>query len=167
MTVETISLQNDGGIPNNDRFPLLLYRGAFGTPVDPAGVESHLSANRWFNSWRDGVFPYHHYHATVHEILVCYGGTATVQFGGASGPELDFAEGDAVLIPAGVGHKRVSAGAGFAVIGAYLDGASWDLRRPETDDVEEAAALVEKCGKPPVDPILGKEGGLLDKWPEE
>ncbi len=166
MTIETISLQDDGEVPNTDRFPLLLYRGAFRAPVDPSGVEKHLSANRWFNSWRDGVFSYHHYHATVHEVLVCYRGRATVQCGGASGPEVALSEGDAVLIPAGVGHKRLSAGDRFAVIGAYLDGAYWDLRRPETADIDEARNLVSQCSRPPVDPIVGKAGGLLETWPE-
>lgn len=166
MTIKTFSLHDDGSVPNNSRFPLLLYRGAFEPPVEPAGVEEQLSANSWFNSWRDGVFPYHHYHATVHEILVCYSGSATAQFGGASGPRVPLSEGDAVLIPAGVGHKRLSAADHFAVIGAYLDGASWDLLRPETADIEEARNLVWKCGRPPVDPIVGKTGGLLERWPE-
>jgi uncharacterized protein YjlB len=46
------------------------------------------------------------------------------------------------------------------------DCASWDLRRPETADIEEAGRLVSECGRPPVHPIAGKAGGLLDIWPE-
>jgi uncharacterized protein YjlB len=164
MKIETFLLETEGNMPNNDRFPLLYYRGAFETPVSPSEVESHLRDNRWYNSWRNGVFPYHHFHATVHEILVCYGGTARVQFGGAGGPEVDVRESDAVLIPAGVGHKRISAESGFVVIGAYLDGASWDLQRPESSDLAEAKRTISQVGKPPVDPISGDEDGLLSHW---
>lgn len=164
MKIETILLKPGEKMPNNDRFPLLKYHGAFSPPVSPSKVENHLQENRWYNSWRNGVFPYHHYHATVHEILVCYGGSARVQFGGAEGPEVDITEGDAVLIPAGVGHKRLSADGRFVVIGAYLDGASWDLRRPERSDLSEAKEAISAVGKPPADPITGNVGGLIGLW---
>ena len=164
MKIYSYLLEPKGSMPNNDRFPLLLYRGAFKAPVSAEDVEQKLKKNRWYNSWRNGVFPYHHFHATVHEILVCYGGAGRVQFGGIGGPEVDVVEGDAILIPAGVGHKRLSAETGFAVIGAYLDGASWDLQTPERSDHAEAKTAVSLVDKPPVDPITGDRGGLLDHW---
>ncbi len=58
-------------VPNNP-LPFLIYKGAFEfedrQPEDM--IESVFKANNWgYQLWRNGVFDYLHYHATVHEVL--------------------------------------------------------------------------------------------------
>ena len=83
-------LTENQSIPNNETLPLLIYPQAVdltaGGSSDPAAVFEQLFAqNAWQDSWRNGVFSYHHYHSKAHEVLGCYRGTATIQFGGEAG----------------------------------------------------------------------------------
>ena len=66
-------------IPNN-KLPLLIYQGAVKlVPRDSAPVfEELFAANHWTGGWRDGIYTYHHYHSTTHEVLGVYSGSATV-----------------------------------------------------------------------------------------
>jgi uncharacterized protein YjlB len=80
--VRPILLRDDGTFPNNPR-PLLLYTGA--VSPDPAEIKHLFTANGWPSAWRNGIYPYHHYHSTAHEVLGVYGGSATVLFGGSDG----------------------------------------------------------------------------------
>ena len=69
-------LKDDGIYPNNEKLPLLAYKGAL-KPSDhnPAAIfESLFEANRWAGSWRNGVYGFHHYHSTAHEALGIYSG---------------------------------------------------------------------------------------------
>ena len=70
-------LRDDGVFPNS-RLPLLVYRGAVRLPEhDPAATfEQLFAANGREGSWRDGIYPYHHYHSTAHEVLGVYHGSA-------------------------------------------------------------------------------------------
>jgi uncharacterized protein YjlB len=46
---------------SNPSLPVLVYRG--GVPKgDPAAIEAMLGDNRWPAGWRDGVYPFHHFH---------------------------------------------------------------------------------------------------------
>src|SRR5438093_5666036 len=73
-------LQDDGTFPNS-RLPLLIYREAVLMPEhDPAAVfEQLFAANGWVGFWRNGIYSYHHYHSTAHEVLGVYSGSAKVQ----------------------------------------------------------------------------------------
>src|ERR1700730_10315070 len=80
-----VRFADDGMIPNNPRFPVLIYVRAF-SPVgsDPAAtVEKVLGENRWTPEWRDGIYDFHHYHSTAHETLAIANGTVNVRLGGA------------------------------------------------------------------------------------
>src|SRR5499426_4031765 len=95
---------DDGSIPNNPRLPLLVYRGAIdlyrGPSVEDV-VESTFTGNGWGDMWRNGIFPYVHYHSMIHEALGIARGRAKVRFGGAAGKILELAPGDvAVCRPA-------------------------------------------------------------------
>ena len=158
-------LADDGAFPNN-RLPLLVYPGAVllaGHP-DPAAVfEALFRANRWGSSWRNGVYSFHHYHSTAHEVLGVYGGEAVIQFGGESGVAVEARRGDAILIPAGVAHKKLSSSAGFAVVGAYPAGQHWDMNYGKPGERPQADQNIAQVGMPERDPVLG-EGGLLALW---
>src|SRR5262245_52676900 len=117
-SVQTFALEDDGLVPNNPRLPLFVYRAAIaaGDEAAESRIEAHFARNGWSNAWVNGIYPYHHYHATVHEVLGLARGSARVQFGGPSGPILEVAAGDVVLIPAGVGHCRISASRDLSVV---------------------------------------------------
>lgn len=79
-------LQDDGSFPNNNKFPLLLYKQAIQLKKgDAAIVEQVFEKNQWGNSWKNGIYNYHHYHSTAHEVLGIYQGEAEVQLGGPEG----------------------------------------------------------------------------------
>src|SRR5687767_7495390 len=92
------TLTDDGVFPNNAQLPLIVYREAVTLPdEDPAaGFEALFAANHWPPAWRYGVFGYHHYHSTAHEVLGIFRGHATVQFGGDEGVVLSVRKGDVV-----------------------------------------------------------------------
>ena len=85
---ELLQLSRNGWMPNNERLPVLLYRSAFDKPggADPAAVfERAFRANGWPPQWRNGVYDFHHYHSTAHEVLGFAAGTARLVLGGEAG----------------------------------------------------------------------------------
>ncbi len=58
-----------GAIPNHPHWPLLVYPGAVAIEgADPAAAfEALFNRNRWPAAWRNGVFPFHHFHTNAHE----------------------------------------------------------------------------------------------------
>src|ERR671918_1864104 len=122
---------DDGAIPNNPTLAFLVYPGALGLPGDDpaAACEALFAANGWGGSWRNGIYPFAHYHSTAHEVLGICRGEAKVRFGGNTGIALTVRAGDVVVIPAGVGHHNLGASADLLVVGAYPRGQRWDLRR--------------------------------------
>ncbi len=103
-------LEDTGAIPNNQKCPLLIYPQALALPKsDPARViERLLADNRWGGTWRNGIYPYHHYHSTAHEVLACYHGSAEVQLGGEPGIPYTMNAGDVIVIPAAQATKTSS-----------------------------------------------------------
>ena len=87
---------DDGSVPNNPRLPFLVYRGAIdlaGTPDPEEVIEKTFHKNGWGEMWRNGIFPYVHYHSMIHEGLAVARGRAKVRFGGTKGEELDIVPG--------------------------------------------------------------------------
>ena len=155
--LETHHLTDDGDIPNNAHLPLILYRRALDVQAEDAErrFEELFKTNGWGGSWVDSVYPFHHYHSTAHEVLGIARGRVRVQFGGRNGPTLDVDAGDAVFIPAGVGHCRIGGDAGLAVVGAYPEGQDWDLRREGDTDRESIRSAIARVPLPERDPVLG------------
>lgn len=161
---EELFFKDDGKIPNS-KFPLMVYRNAFaerGTE-GAAWLEQKFASNNWTNSWRNGIYPFHHYHSTSHEVLGIYSGSALLHLGGEQGQKVEVRAGDILVIPAGVGHKNLGSD-NLGVVGAYPDGRSWDINkglpgeRPQTD--RNIAALPI----PDNDPIWGNGKGLKKIW---
>src|ERR1700752_1171377 len=113
----TFVFEDDGLIPNNP-MPFLVYKGAMdvenGHPEKT--IEKLFAANGWGAMWRNGVYDFPHYHATVHEVLGVARGHARVRFGGDKGKELEIPAGDAAFRPAGTGHQCLTATADFSVV---------------------------------------------------
>lgn len=166
--VHSFLIDDDGkGFPNNQKLPLLVYEQSVDLKgaADPAAVFERLVVkHQWGDAWRDGVYPYHHYHSTAHEGLGVYAGTATVQFGGDDGISHKVGAGDTIIIPAGVAHKCLEQSEDFAVVGFYPRGQKVDMQygkpgeRPASDERIRALPL------PDEDPLFGAGGPLLTCW---
>lgn len=153
-------LFTDGAyVPNNPTLPLLLFRQAFvfGGGIDrERQVIAHLSGNGWGAAWINGIYDFHHYHATAHEVLAITRGWADVMFGGPNGRVLRVEVGDAVVVPAGVGHCRVEASADLTVVGAYPAGQEdYDLKHATAADHARALIEIPCVARPKRDPITG------------
>jgi uncharacterized protein YjlB len=159
-------LAADAAIPNHPRWPLLVYPGAVAiSGADPAALfEDLFTRNGWPAAWRNGVFPFHHYHSTAHEALGIYDGEVTVQFGGDAGVRLVAKPGDVIVLPAGTGHKRLASSGRLGVVGAYPAGASPDTCMPPFARPGKSAAAVAQVPLPSGDPVFGKDGPLFAHW---
>ncbi len=156
---------DDGDIPNS-RLPLILYAGVIDvTAGDPArAFEEMFQGNGWGHGWRNGIFPFHHYHSTAHEVLGIAAGEAEVRFGGEGGATVQARAGDAVLIPAGVGHKRLSGSPDLLVIGAYPSSAYVDLMREGAEDGAAIRRRIAAVPMPQADPVAGAGGPAVVEW---
>jgi uncharacterized protein YjlB len=161
------SFEDDGRIPNNPTLPLLVYPQALAEPDrNPSRCKELLAGNGWGGSWVNGVFPYHHYHSTSHEVLCVVGGEARIIFGGPEGETVEVEAGDVVVIPAGAGRCRESSDGGFSVVGAYPKGQeNYDLRTGEEGERPGGLENIRGVPLPETDPLLGREGPLLGRWP--
>ena len=154
----------DEWVPNNPLLPLIFYRKAVSSShPDPAAAFEHtFGSNGWSPEWRNGVYPFHHYHSTAHEVLGFAAGTARLLLGGPNGREVVVTPGDCALLPAGTGHCCLEASADFLVVGGYPPGQQWDFCR--TALAEPARAAMLALPFPKSDPVLGPDGPLLTHW---
>ncbi|MGN1285482.1 MAG: hypothetical protein ACI4XG_02715 [Bradyrhizobium sp.] len=161
---QTFVFQDDGLVPNNP-MPFLVYKGAVAVGSNPeATIEQLFGSNGWGAMWRNGVYDFAHYHATVHEVLGVARGSARVQFGGEHGRALEIAAGDVAILPAGTGHQCLSASGDFSVVGAYPPGPPMDLQRPTPENHARALKTIPQVAIPATDPVLGKDGPLVRLW---
>src|SRR3569833_521885 len=128
----TFQFAHDGLVPNN-ALPVIVYEGALAVSRsgDPAAaIEALFRSNGWGRDmWRNGGYPFVHYHSTVHEALGIARGHGRVQLGGHQGHTFDLKPGDVVVLPAGTGHQKLSASDDFLVIGGYPPEGTYDLCR--------------------------------------
>ena len=158
-------LKDDGVFPNSV-LPALVYKNVLGLPAGshPQIIEHIFLANNWKNSWRNGIYTYHHYHSTTHEVLGVYSGSCHIMLGGDEGIEFIIEKSDALIIPAGVAHKNLSCSADFKCVGAYPNGLDFDInygKQSERPGTDHNLALVQM---PATDAIFGADGPLLHYW---
>ena len=82
---ETLALEPDDGI--RSRLPVLIYRGP-ALAEGPAAAESAFADHGWRGAWRNGIFGFHHFHSTAHEVLAIVAGSVHVRLGGQGGRTL-------------------------------------------------------------------------------
>ncbi|CAA9456915.1 MAG: Cupin domain-containing protein [uncultured Rubrobacteraceae bacterium] len=166
VEVREYRFEDDGSIPNNPTLPLLIYPRALPEGgQDPSRCKELLAQNGWGGAWVGGVFSYHHYHSTSHEVLCVVGGEARITFGGPGGETAEVAAGDVVVIPAGVGHCNEGSSRGFSVVGAYPRGQeNYDLRTGEEGERPGVLENIRGVPLPETDPLTGEEGPLLRRW---
>ncbi|MFB6346815.1 MAG: cupin domain-containing protein [bacterium] len=162
----TIYLESGSTVPNNPDLPLILYRDVMPDDVsEPASAfEKRYRNNDWGGTWRNGIFRYHHYHTTAHEVLGIARGQANVMFGGENGKEVTVRSGDVAVLPAGTGHKNLKSSSDLLVIGGYPEGQSADLRRADGSYSEKTLGTITSVPVPDNDPLFGSDGPLPRTW---
>ena len=159
-------IKENAPFPNNGDLPLVVYQGAFSfqETLDPGLIEKTFSMHDWAGSWRNGLYPFHHYHSTAHEVLGIYSGSLRVQFGGEDGLKLAASTGDVLILPAGLAHKNLWSSHDFRVVGAYPRGTSWDMNYGKSGERPGADENIARVPLPGNDPVYGAEGVLLKHW---
>ena len=162
LDVVRLYMDDDGTFPNNPHQPLIVIRSAFsGSPAEGESAIVGSSGGQWTFPWAWGIFPYHHYHSTAWELLVCVQGEADVQWGGPTGPTMVVAKGDVALVPPGLAHKQVNARQGFTLLGSYPTSTTTDDKNPKAVDTLTGVPTanerdnIRNCPLPPTEPILG------------
>jgi len=164
MQPELHHFEPSNGIPNSS-LPLVFWRNLL-----PAGVSGGDAVcalyrrNGWAGTWIYGVFPFWHFHTQGHEVLTCVSGSARIALGGEGGIIAEVTVGDVTIIPAGVGHKRLSASADFLMAGGYPPGQSGNIVRPGELDDTRIAAEIGAVALPKTDPITGQADGIVEIW---
>lgn len=158
--------RDDGRIPNNRDLPLLVYRGVLDAgAADAAGdCERLFAAHRWRDAWRNGIYAHDHFHATTHEVLGVVRGQAHVRFGGPGGLIVEVQAGDVIVVPAGVGHRKMGASADLLVVGAYPEGGEPDICTGTAWEHDRAVERIAQVPMPAEDPVFGASGPLLERW---
>jgi uncharacterized protein YjlB len=162
MKAETHEFQDDGRIPNSP-LPVLIYHHVE-EATDASACERLFAGNGWEGAWRDGIYSFHHFHSTAHEVLGIVGGAASVTLGGPEGRTFDVGRGDVLVLPAGTGHYNAGSSGDLLVVGAYPDGMSWDLRRGDPAERDEVLANIRAVPLPSADPVGGLGGKLVQLW---
>lgn len=157
---ERFSFADDTTIPNNPRLRVLVYRGVTDAKDRTRAFERLFERNGWTNSWRDGLYDYHHFHSTAHEVLGIAEGSVVARLGGEDGQTITLEAGDVVVLPAGTGHKRERGSENLLIVGAYAEGRDWDLCRGAPQDKEKVRRNIKSLPDPERDPVTGVSGSL-------
>ena len=163
MSPKTHTFEDDGSIPNS-HLPVLVYSGALDADADAGAYEKLFAGHGWLGAWRDGIYPFHHFHSTAHEALGIAAGSAEVMLGGPQGQRFELTAGDVVVLPAGTGHCNLGSSPDLLVVGAYPNGMDWDLRRGDPAEHDEVMANIGHVPLPDQDPVQGEGGSLVELW---
>lgn len=157
-TVRRIYFGKAADVPNST-LPVLLYRSVL--PLHAAGkanaFRERFKSAGWAGIWTDTIYDYTHFHSNAHEVLGIAEGKVTLRLGGSEGSLFRLKPGDMLVLPAGVGHRRVGRDDGLKVIGAYPRGQShFDMKRQ--------GRAIPRVGLPSADPFYGVDGPLIKAW---
>lgn len=165
--MDTFYCKRNKNFPNS-KHPILIYRHCLELPKFKNKavevVQKIFTKNKWSNSWRDGVYGFHHYHSTTHECMAIVKGKAKLIFGGPKGKPAEVIAGDVIILPAGTGHKCTVHSEDFLCVGAYPGGKDYDMNYGKASEYDKAIQTIKSMPKPVKDPIFGSEGFLKSLW---
>jgi uncharacterized protein YjlB len=166
MKIFQFLIKQNGFFPNNAALPVMLYKNALHLPEEDKEelVKELFQQNGWTNNWVDGIYNYHHYHSTTHEVLGVIQGKCTLLLGGEKGIKQKLEEGDVVVLPAGISHMNLESSDDFTCVGGYPDGGDYDMNYGKEEEHPKVDENIKKVPVPHTDPLYGKEGPLLDNW---
>jgi uncharacterized protein YjlB len=160
-------LKRNRNFPNSS-LPVLIYKEAMTLPKQKNKaaliVEKLFAKNGWSNSWKNGIYDFHHFHSNTHECMAVCSGKAFVILGGPSGKKVELKAGDVIILPAGTGHRCIKHSEDFVCVGAYPQGKDYDLLRGKAKEFEDAKKRIAKIPVPMKDPVFGKTGFLKSYW---
>ncbi|NLA40825.1 MAG: cupin [Smithella sp.] len=161
MTIKTIILPEKPPFPNAI-WPVLIYTQVYapGEHIDFAG---HFKTRGWTGVWVNGVYSFDHFHATAHEALGCISGWVLLRLGGPEGVVIRISAGDAVLLPAGAGHRNLRQSGDFCIVGAYPPRQSPDIQRGDRSAYPELLSLSRAMPRPETDPVSDRSG-IVALW---
>ncbi len=166
ITPEHFRLSANGWVPNNPHLPVLLYRQVLPLSGDATRAsENTFTHNGWPPQWVAGVFDFHHYHSTAHEVLGFVDGEAKLMLGGPGGHTVTVHAGDVALLPAGTGHCNLGSSEDFLVVGAYPPDQHWDICR--SAPTEAMQQRINSLAYPHQDPVSGQASPLMHWWNTE
>jgi uncharacterized protein YjlB len=156
--IRKIYFDRASDVPNS-ALPVLLYRSVL--PLHAASksraFRERFKGAGWTGIWADTIYDYTHFHSNAHEVLGIAEGKVTLRLGGDRGSLFRLRAGDMLVIPAGVGHRRVGGDDGLKVIGAYPHGQShYDMKR--------RGRAIPRVDLPSADPFYGADGPLIRAW---
>jgi len=163
---ENFFLSPNGEIPNNQQLPVIIYRNLFNKflPHKAENFARVFRANGWRGTWRDSIYTYCHFHSNAHEVLGIARGTVAVELGGVGGRALRLKAGDLLILPAGVGHRRVRGSSNLIVVGAYPAGQQKYNICKGLRDYHSAKKKIATVALPESDPFFGPYGPLKKLW---
>jgi uncharacterized protein YjlB len=148
--------------------PVLIYKKVWKLPRQKNKsaeiIQQHFLSHYWSNSWKNGIYNYHHYHSNTHECIGVAMGSAILILGGPGEKRITIKQGDLLIIPAGVGHKCVSHSTDFLCVGAYPKGKAYDINTGTIEEYKKALPMLKKIPIPTTDPVFGKGGFLFSYW---
>jgi uncharacterized protein YjlB len=165
VTPREYFVESDAVFPNSS-LPILHYANALEVPKLFGGValKKLFEDNNWKNNWRQGIYTYHHYHSITHEVLGVCKGETLLMLGGERGITLYVEQGDVLVIPAGVAHMNLGKENDVTVVGAYPDGADYDMNYGKPGERPKADNNIANTPLPKKDPVFGNNGPLLKRW---
>ena len=155
--IREIYFEKAADVPNSN-LPVLLYRSvlAIHAATKVRAFRDRFKVNGGTGIWTDTIYDYTHFHSNAHEVLAIAEGKVTLRLGGTRGSLLRLKAGDMLVLPAGVGHRRVSAG-DVKAVGAYPAGQShYDMKRE--------GRRIPTVPLPLTDPFYGLDGPLTTAW---
>jgi len=158
MDVIRMKISPNRPFPGNE-IALRLYRSVFNQAETglSARFSKLFSDNGWSVPWVNCVFGFHHFTPPAQERLGFPARRVIVQMGGPSGPEVKLEAGDAVLIPAGVGHKNIKSSSDYRILGSYPHGQQPDIRRGDPDEWDEVLDEIAHVRLWDKDPVTGEK----------
>jgi uncharacterized protein YjlB len=156
--VRKLYFERAADVPNST-LPVLLYRAVLAphTAAKANAFRQRFKAAGWTGLWTDTIYDHTHFHSNAHEVLGIAEGKVTLKLGGEEGSLFRLKAGDMLVLPAGVGHRRLGGDDGLQVIGAYPRGQSHY-------DMKSRGRAMPRVAMPSADPFYGMVGPLIQAW---